>query len=640
MKLLPKISINSGMLIAVGLLIIMISQGRLFENLEWMTYDLRFHLRGPQPVTDDIVVITIDDKTLNSLGRWPLPRDFHASLVDVLNQQGAKAIVFDLLFSEATNFDETFAKSIANAHNVYLPEAFYDPNSRRSDKLLTINNSVLADVTPRLKQSARAVGHINVIIGPDGKARSVPLFINHQGSLVPQLAFRAALDWLGLNINNVTMGRHQMIIDHKLMIPVSGFNTLMVNYPGRQDVSFRHVSYVDILKTYVNAQQGAPEGTDLSYLRNKICFIGLTATGTSDLRANPIDNLCPMIELQASIFNSIIKRQFIKDAGAWSNTGINLIVFILSLLICSKFPPSKTFSGTVTFGVTYFVIAVVLFDLVGLWIDLFFPLLLMAAVHLGSTSYRFFNEIKKRQILEKELEIAQAIQKSFLPQRVKGLSGVSVASFFKPAKFVAGDLYDIDRLDDHRIGVLIGDVSGKGVSASLVMAQTISLFRMLVRQQGGCHDVLSALNKELCGRCGGRFVTAFYLIVDTRTKEVSLSSAGHGPLFIYHPKTNTIEEPELNGNVPLGLIPETVYKLVRFTLEADDKIILFSDGVSEARNPRGEEFGLERIRQIICQNGGNPSQKILESLQESVLQFSSGTLPHDDITLIVMSCEN
>ena len=634
-----KISYLSWVIFCCCLVVIFISIFRLFNNLELISYDLRFNLRPPQPVSADIVLIDIDDSTLNKLANWPLPRDFHASLVNVLSEWKPRAIVFDILFSEPTVDDDTFAESIKNARNVYLPLAFDMEDKQEASDFLFQNNPILADITPSLKQSAKASAQINMMVDSDGKKRRIPLFIRHEDRLVPQMALQVACDVLGLKVQDVELKNNEITINHHLVLPTTNQYAFLVNYPGKWKNTFRHFSYFDILKSTQDIKQGNSSSIDLSVLKDKVCFIGLTATGTSDLRATPLENNYPMLGLQASVFNSIVQRAFIKDIGIVPNTALNLIVFLSSLLICLRFSALRSLIGSIVFGVLYFITAVVLFNAYGLWIDLFFPLALMLMIYVGSTVYRFFHEMKERQLLEKELEIAQTIQKSFLPQDLPKISGVSLASFFQPAKFVAGDLYDFWKIDEKRLGVLIGDVAGKGVSASLVMAQAISLFRIFSRQLPDCQDVLGRLNKELCGKLGGRFVTALYLIVNTEHKKVSVASAGQGPLFLYRTKDEKLVEVELEGNVPLGLMDEVNYKEVSFNLESQDKIFIFSDGLFEARNADGEEFGLDRIKEVIFQNRTNTSRQILESIQDAVSQFSSRAPVHDDITVIVLSLE-
>lgn len=607
-----------------------------FHNYELLSYDIRFRLRQPQKISADIVVIEISDDTLKNLGSWPLPRDFHASLLDVLSGLQAKMVIFDIIFSEPGPYDNAFSLSIKNAGNVYLPLAFYiDQKAKKG--LFPKSDTILADISTTVKTHIKAQGHINVFVDSDGKIRRVPMFINYQNALVPQLGFKAACDWLGLDTKNIKFKGSRLIIDRRLSIPISADGSLIVNYPDRWSSSFKHVSYFEILKSYGQIKNGIQPEMDLSVIKDKVCFIGLTAVGTCDLKPTPLENIYPALGLQASIFNSVINKDFIIDASRLINTLINIFILILSIIICLSLSPLRSFFGNIVLAIAYILIAAAIFIFLGIWIDLFLPLLIIAITYVAITSYRFFNEAKKRQILEKELEIARTIQKSFLPEEIKQFHGFEISSFIQPAKFVAGDLYDILAIDDKRIGIFIGDVSGKGVPASLIMAQTISLFRVFARQYSACPEVLARLNKELYGRFSGRFVTCMYMIIDTETNEVRVSSAGQEPLVFYKKNSSELSEPDLSGGLPLGILEEPDYNEVKFNIASGDKIIIFTDGLFEARNIRKKEFGLDNVRAAILENVGLSSSELSEAVREKVFSFSHSAKQYDDITLIAVA---
>jgi len=374
-------------------------------------------------------------------------------------------------------------------------------------------------------------------------------------------------------------------------------------------------------------------------LKDKACFIGLTAAGASDLRPMPLDNIYPMVGLQASVFNSVVTGKFITDAGAPLNTLINLFVFILALVICLRLSPLKAFLGSIITIAVYFASAAGLFIIFNFWVDLFFPLLIVALTYIGVTAERFFQERKKRQLLEKELDIARSIQKSFLPSEIKELCGVKISAFMQPAKFVAGDLYDIVAVGAKRMGVFIGDVSGKGVPASLIMAQTISLFRIFSRTHPEAAQVLGALNKEFYGKFQGRFVTCLYIVIDPQGSIAEVASAGHAPVLVYRKSNNALTEIELSAKMPLGIMEDLEYNAVSFEVKAGDKIIVFTDGLTEARDREGREFGLENIRNTISKHAHASAQNLADSLKEEVAKFAKGAEQHDDITLIVLEVE-
>jgi serine phosphatase RsbU (regulator of sigma subunit) len=618
-------------------LVLILSALRTFNSYELISYDLRFRLRPAQGSSSDIVVIEISDDTLQNLGVWPLPRDFHASLVGVLSESGARLVVFDILFSEPTLYDQAFAESIKNSGKVYLPVAFYIASGAKVKDFVIEGDSLLADLPGTIKEGIAGSGHINVFLDSDGKTRRVPLFIRYKDTIFEQLGLKAACAWLGLDTGNVRMKGRRLLIDNDLSLPLLHDGSFAVNYPQKWERSFTHLSYFDILKSYSDLKRGIRPRLDLGMLKGKVCLVGLTATGTSDLRSTPLENVYPMLGLQASVFNSIVSRKFIIDAGVLLNTLINLFVFGLSLIICLRLTPLKAFIGNLLLGLAYFSISTNLFIYYGFWTDLFLPLLIIVATYIGSTAYRFLAETRKRQLLEKELDIARQIQENFLPKETAGFSGFLASSFMQPAKFVAGDFYDLVSLDDTRLGVFIGDVSGKGVSASLIMAQTISLFRVFSRQEPQPQKVLGLLNNELFGRFSGRFVTALFMIIDIKERKAHVSSAAQAPLLLYRRKENRVEDMELSAELPLGIMAEAEYRRIEFDIEKGDRIVACTDGMYEARSDAGKEFGVDNIKKVISENAQKSPQEILDSLKNAVSEFSFGCPQHDDITLIALS---
>ncbi|MDD2689082.1 MAG: CHASE2 domain-containing protein [Candidatus Omnitrophica bacterium] len=639
MKFLSNVPSKSWVIFFSAVIICLLSILKPLNNYELLFLDLRFKLRPPLDITQDIIVIEISDDTLRNLKNWPLPRDFHASLVDVLKEEGAKIIVFDILFSEPTQYDDVFSVSIKNAGNVYLPLAYYVHQPQRGDRLPFKKSALLADLCRSLKDYAAGVGHINVFVDGDGKTRTIPLFIKDGDQFVPSLGLKAAADWLGLDMRNLEFKRGRVTIDNKLSPPVLENGGFVVNYPDKWSRSFKHFSYFEILKSYSEKKRGIKPTLDLSVIKDKACFIGLTAVGTSDLRATPLENICPMLGLQASVFNSLLNRKFIRDTGLIFTLLINLAVFFLSLYACLKLAPLRAFLANSLLGLLYFLISLCLFIVYGLWIDLFLPILIIFFTYTCSTFYRFIDENKKRQLLEKELDIARAIQRSFLPAEISNFHGLDISSFLQPAKFVAGDLYDVFVIDERKIGVFIGDVSGKGVPAALIMAQTISLFRIFSRQYPNSPEVLNRMNREFYGKFSGRFVTCMYIIIDIEKKQVSVSSAGHSPLLLHRRGEERILEIELSADLPLGITEDIEYKEVIFNMEEGDEIIVFTDGLSEARDKRNQEFGLANIKNIILKSSRLTAAELSKDIESALFGFSGRQPLHDDITFIVLKSQ-
>jgi len=219
----------------------------------------------------------------------------------------------------------------------------------------------------------------------------------------------------------------------------------------------------------------------------------------------------------------------------------------------------------------------------------------------------------------------------------KDFEEFDIAVWFQPAKYVAGDLYDVFEIDENRSGIFIGDVSGKGLPAALLMAQAISIFRIFSRKLYEPYEVLTDLNQALSGRSAGRFITGLFCIVNRAKMKLQIASAGHEPLLIFRHKTKQLEEVPLPPNVPLGVMEDTEYLNIYASIEEGDQLILLSDGVIEAQNLKGEELGIEAVKDTIRQNAGNLASELLGCIKRKVLDFTKNQEQFDDITIIVLS---
>ena len=636
MKFLQNLPLRYWVVLFACLVIVYLSYSYTFRAYELITYDARLAIRPPLKSSSDIILIEISEDTLKNLGKWPLPREFHVALIKVLKDFGAGQIIFDILFTEAQDHDESFAQAINLAGNVKLALAFYPDDTVRRANLAWESKKILAGLCLPLEKSNAVKTHINIAVDSDGKVRRVPLFIKYADKLYANLGLAAALDRLGLDSRSVEFHKGKVIIDKKLILPVMPDASFLVNYPDTWVKSFTHLSYFQILKSYTDLQSGKKPAIDLSILKGKTCFIGLTATGTVDLRPTPLESVYPMMGLQASIYNSVINQKFITAFGKPANTLVSMFVFIISFIFCLLLAPWRSLIANIALGLVFFFVSLSAFIFFGLWINLFLPLFIIAATHIGCTLYKLIEENKKRLLLEKELEIARSIQQSFLPKNIDSFSGLSIASFLQPAKFVAGDFYDIVPLDEKRLGVFIGDVAGKGASASLIMAQTISLFRVFCRSCAPPSEVLGQLNRQLFERLSGRFVTCAYLIIDTEKKSLLVSCAGHPPFLIFRQSLGKVIEAGVPKEMPLGLEGNQQYQDEIVPIEKKDKIVLFTDGILEARSRQNAEFGADNFKETIAANAHSSAGVLLEKIKERVFKFCADTMQHDDITLIII----
>jgi len=628
MSFLKKIPLKYYSITFSFLLVSFLSYSHASHNSELRAYDLLFKLRPSLSVNKDIAIIEISDDTLSAFAKagrhWPFPRYFHADLIDVLKEYGAKAAVFDILFSEPTLSDARFSESVKSFGKVYFPVAFDLDAGTKGKGPVFKAQGLSAGIQDSLKSTSLGIGHINTFIDSDGKVRRVPLFISYKGKVTPQLSLKTAAGILGLNPDKVS-----------LSLPLDSSGYFLINYPGKWVKTFSHYSYYRILKVYSDIKKGLKPKDSLDFLKDKICVIGMTAAGTTDLKPVPLESNYPMVGLIAGMLNSFLTKKFISPVSSAGNIFIALTILSLSLIICLNFTALKSLLLSLGLGAGYFLADYLLFDR-GIYADLFLPLLVIILSYISVLVYRFFQESRRRQLLEKEIDIARQIQESFLPKIPETLPGIELTAFMKPAKFVAGDLYDIVDLGKGKTGILIGDVSGKGVPASLIMAQTISLFRVFARESLSPEEVFDKLNKELCLVLRGRFVTALYLIIDSEKGFLSACSAGHNPLIIVDSQGKA-EEFMPSSGPPLGIMDFSEYEEFQRPLLETEKIAVYTDGVTEARNKSGEEFGIDLLKKNLSENSNLSGRGMSGKVIARLLSFAKGLSQYDDITLIIVT---
>jgi sigma-B regulation protein RsbU (phosphoserine phosphatase) len=247
----------------------------------------------------------------------------------------------------------------------------------------------------------------------------------------------------------------------------------------------------------------------------------------------------------------------------------------------------------------------------------------------------YAQEIEQR-LINQELETARAIQRSFLPQTVPQHAGWDIGAFWRPMREVAGDFYDLFALHDGRLGVVIADVSGKGVPAALFMALSVTLMRFGMSLNLVPGDVVDRANMRLISDQQSRmFTTAFVGYLDLDSGVLQFASAGHNPPLLYRAATGQREYLTASG-VAMGLFREAGYAEGTVALADDDVLVLYTDGITEVINAEEEEFGEERLEALVVREASRPAQELAEMIVESAATFGEGHGACDDETLVVI----
>ena len=252
---------------------------------------------------------------------------------------------------------------------------------------------------------------------------------------------------------------------------------------------------------------------------------------------------------------------------------------------------------------------------------------------LEATRQRLEQERLERERIEQELQLARSIQQASLPKEVPSLQGWHINPHYHPAREVGGDFYDFHLLSENRLGVVVGDATGKGVPAALVMASARSMLRALAQASNSPGEVLSRVNDALVTDIPpNMFVTCFYAILDPKYGTLEYANAGHDLPYLW--RGGDAHELRATG-MPLGLMPGMSYEQKEIELDSGQGVFFYSDGLVEAHDPKGEMFGFPRLRAHVAKRGEERS--LGDFLMEELYSFvGEGWEQEDDITLLTL----
>lgn len=242
----------------------------------------------------------------------------------------------------------------------------------------------------------------------------------------------------------------------------------------------------------------------------------------------------------------------------------------------------------------------------------------------------------EQQALDEQLSIARQIQDNFLKKEFPNLKHFEGYAKTRSAHEIGGDFYDFMALGDNRWGLLIGDVSGRGVPAALYMVKTLSEFRLEAFSSGEVSEKIARLNDRLVKKSTfGMFVTLMYLVLDLKTGMAEIVNAGHLPFYVYGGKGRALKRIGGVGGLPLGILPRAKFPVQKFQFEKGEGFLLLTDGLIEARNSEGEEFGWESVTQYLESVSSTESpREVGEGLLQALDRFRGYFAFPDDVTLV------
>ncbi len=681
--------IGAALLSALALL--MWLEGPWTERLQGAWFDAHQALWPRTVSTLPVTIVAIDRKSLHELGQWPWPRNVLARLVRSIEQGKPAVIGINILMPESDalsperllaqaplddsglsqalhalpTHDSQLASALAVAPAVLIVAGTNEGtrNVLRATPVMVrqldrdsapppkLGVPVYAGALSSIEEiDQQADGWGLVTVEPTrGVIRRMPLVASIDGTLVPTLAvemLRVAqrVPALGLSVSGSAL---RSVSIGQLAVPTEADGALRVYFSPHLEQRF--VSAVDVLDGRVDAQS----------LRDRLVLIGLTGVGLQEYQNTPIGERMSGSEVQAQLLENLVDRTWLQRPR-WAAAFEALVLLLLGGLLLWAVPRWRThhaamlliacLAAPVLLALAAFRSQQLLFDAVtpGLCLLLFFGVLLGLSLAEAAQQSRALESLVQAQRedsarLAGEVLAAQRVQNAMLPSELllHGDHRVELCATLQPAREVGGDLYDYFRLDARRLFLLIGDVAGKGLSASIFMAVSKALYKsaMLRTPDADIGAIMRVANAEVSrDNPGNLFVTAFAAILDLNSGELHYCNAGHDNPYRLHPEDALPQRIADGDGPPLCAVADYDYQGASTRLRAGELLCLTTDGVTEALDPGGRLYGSQRLQQrlIELQRARAGPRQLVQALRADVLAFAAGAEAADDLTILAL----
>ena len=577
----------------------------------------------------DIIVIGIDQASLDVLGPMPWPRYYMADAITYLNNADPEArpavIGVDVLYSgEGWDpvADQQLSDAAAQYGNVVVASAavFGSQVVDSANQVYSLEQrSVIGwDVPYDALLQAADTGHVNAMADTDGIFRHALLYVdNPDGSRMASFARVIYEKWCDA-AGELPSPLPQTTSNGFYYLP---FSTAGGGYCDG-------INFLDLLDGDV----------DPIFFKDKIVLIGPYASGMQDACPTSLDHASQMygIDIQANTIEAFQKGFYPREANRNMQA---LLLFLISVFIAFFF--WKRDLRTII--ITWLVVCLVwigscaIFYHMGiilhlLWIPVSVSILFLASVLLNYIRIR-----KEKLRISAELDIARRIQVNMLPSQFPPFPDRKEFSLFAsmtPAKEVGGDFFDFFRMDESHLGLVIGDVSGKGVPASLLMTVSMFLIRDHTMQTSSPAEVLRAVNEMLCSRNEeNMFVTVWLGILDLRTGELIAASAGHEYPILKDPDNGFQVFKDRHG-LPVGACEGVSYREYSLHLSPGSVLFVYTDGLPEATDQHNVQFGLERAISVLNAAPDLDPEVLIHTIHDAVDSFVGSASQFDDLTML------
>ena len=648
------------------LIIIKFINPPIIQKISFLNYDFyqKVFNRGE---VKDVTIVDIDEKSIAKIGQFPWRRDIYSKILKNLNQHNPKAIAFDIVFSEedkqnpkdllstlqaeseqlidieVIDTNKIFVNSIKNS-KVILPilgepkDNFVKNNSKPKLRLLAkgenpknfiykFKNKIIS--LEEISSAASGIGSISLIPSIDGVIRNVPVLYNIDDKIWPSLALESV---------RIATGQKNLLVKSSKN-GIELIKTRKNTIPSNQNAVI-NVKYNKFSKdNYISAVDVANNDFDQKKVENKIILIGSSAQALFDIVKIANGKYVPGVEIHAHIIDNIFKNESIIK-NIYTQLAEN-IIFLL-LLIFLIFIPMKI---KPKFSIIFFVGSIFAINLSSIiiyqfnfYLDFLFSSVAGTLAFMTSLYFRYLEENsiaiendKKQSILKKEREIAGEVQKKLFPNNKK----IEKYIFAKntPAKDVSGDYYDYYQVSDNEIYFILGDVTGKGVKAGILMANAAAVFRSLAKMESSVAKTALYMNNQVKDSSyQAMFITVILGKINLEKKEMEFINMGHEPMMVLDPNFNF--EYVKSTLPPMGLMPvkdESFFKTT--TMDISDKtILIYTDGVTEGYVDEGKELEVAGLESEIKKLNTTSPETIITHATKILTE--KGYTLRDDITAL------
>jgi CHASE2 domain-containing sensor protein/serine phosphatase RsbU (regulator of sigma subunit) len=622
-----------------------------------------------------VVIVNIDEASLAELGQWPWPRTRVAELIQRIESHRPAAIGVDLFFPEPDRFSPALLAEalplipgdLADALKSFpSTDAALAAAVAQSNVVLGVAGMPTLDVRfPYPPRNApikiggkrelmlkRYPGHLQTLPEIDRRAKGRGLMSNDSSDGVirtaPLLAMiqNTLVASLGLETLRVASGGQIVVVDQpgggvalklaELTIPIQRDGTVWIRY-SRHDPA-RFVSAAEVMNGKVDPQR----------LADKVVLLGLSGLGLLDHRITALGESVPGVEIHAQLIEQMLAGVDLARPRWAAALEVLLLTLagVLVIVYAPRFRVQRVWAVVGMATLLWVALCIAAFLHGGVLIDFAWPLAgVVVALAIMQAGALAVSDRAQRVLREGaaratgELGAGQRIQMGLLPNPANLFGGdtrFSLAAALAPARTVGGDFYDCFWLDSNRVFFAVADVSGKGLPAALFMAASKSNLKSAVLlNNGDLSAALKSMDDELSRQNPEQlFITIFAAVLDARQGTLTTINAGHDAPLLW--REGQVAALERASGPPLGVVEALTYEVQRVALQPGDRLLVITDGITEAIDAKGRFFGAERLMHSFEQLGSASPEQIVVSIKAEVDAFAAGVEAADDLTLMCL----